>query len=205
MSIISGGNVIPGAHSRIIAIAGAPTSGAAGTGAGSAQPGALLVDTTNGDLYINTNTSASPSWSLLADLGVVPAARLEAAALDGTVAKVLAAGNVIGGLPVVHRITVLDATGNNDVVLTHKTLILDAWMLATGIGAHATLDTWQLRNGANVISDAVAKTATVNKISRVNTLDPAQATIAAAGTLRIAAVKDTNAAGVVTVIGVRVA
>lgn len=43
--------------------AGAPTNGASGTLAGMANPGDLLVDTTNTVLYINKGTQASPNWS----------------------------------------------------------------------------------------------------------------------------------------------
>jgi hypothetical protein len=125
--------------------------------------------------------------------------------LSGLVMKFVANANVIGGITVLHRIDVADATGDTDVVLTHKTRIIDAWALNTGIAAHATDDTWQVKNGANTISDAVAKTATVNALKRISTIDPAQAEIAAGGTLRIAAVKDTNAAVTVYVLGIRVA
>src|SRR5690348_4133615 len=43
--------------------AGAPTDGT--TGAGVAGPGSLYVDTANGAIYSNTNTKASPTWSVL--------------------------------------------------------------------------------------------------------------------------------------------
>lgn len=43
--------------------AGAPTNGTNGTGAGVALPGQLLQDTTNGVLYQNTGTQASPAWT----------------------------------------------------------------------------------------------------------------------------------------------
>jgi hypothetical protein len=43
--------------------AGAPTDGTAGTAANYAGKGCLLVDTTNGVLYINTGTKASPTWT----------------------------------------------------------------------------------------------------------------------------------------------
>ena len=135
----------------------------------------------------------------------VTEAKIAAAALSGLVAKVVANANVIGGLTVLHRIDVADATGDTNVVLTHKTRIIDAWALNTGIAAHAANDTWQVKNGANAISDAVAKTATVNALKRISTIDPARAEIAAGGTLRIAAVKDTNAAVTVYVLGIRVA
>lgn len=42
--------------------AGAPVDGVAGTGAGFAGRGSLLVDYTNGTLYQNTGTKASPTW-----------------------------------------------------------------------------------------------------------------------------------------------
>lgn len=43
--------------------AGAPTSGALGTGHGVANPGTFYFDTTNKVLYININTWASPTWA----------------------------------------------------------------------------------------------------------------------------------------------
>ena len=43
--------------------AGAPTNGTNGTLAGYANPGDILVDITNKVAYINTNTSASPTWT----------------------------------------------------------------------------------------------------------------------------------------------
>lgn len=43
--------------------AGAPVSGT--TGAGTLEKGALIIDTTNGKLYINTNTKASPTWTVV--------------------------------------------------------------------------------------------------------------------------------------------
>jgi len=48
----------------IIPNAGAPVNGTSGTGAGWAGPGCLLVDYTNTKLYINTNTMASPTWTV---------------------------------------------------------------------------------------------------------------------------------------------
>lgn len=44
-------------------MAGAPVDGVAGTLAGDAGPGSLLIDVTNKFLYINTNTKASPTWT----------------------------------------------------------------------------------------------------------------------------------------------
>ena len=45
--------------------AGVPSNGTAGTLAGIAPKGALLIDTTNAALYQNTNTQASPTWTAI--------------------------------------------------------------------------------------------------------------------------------------------
>ncbi|MBM3458882.1 MAG: hypothetical protein FJX77_10175 [Armatimonadetes bacterium] len=43
--------------------AGAPVNGT--TYANVAEVGALLLDTTNGKLYVNTGTKASPTWTVV--------------------------------------------------------------------------------------------------------------------------------------------
>jgi hypothetical protein len=48
----------------IVVKAGAPVDGTSGTGAGYAGPGSLCIDKTNAKLYINTNTAASPLWTV---------------------------------------------------------------------------------------------------------------------------------------------
>ena len=45
--------------------AGAPSNGTSGDGAGVASKGSLLSDITNGKLYINTGTKASPDWTVV--------------------------------------------------------------------------------------------------------------------------------------------
>lgn len=62
MPVIQGGTVIEGSQKRTWYNAGAPTNGTSGTLAGIADKGDLLSDTTNGILYQNTNTKASPTW-----------------------------------------------------------------------------------------------------------------------------------------------
>lgn len=41
---------------------GVPTNGTSGDGVPFAGKGSLCVDSTNGKLYINTGTAASPTW-----------------------------------------------------------------------------------------------------------------------------------------------
>lgn len=49
----------------MIVKAGTPVDGTSGTGAGYAGPGSLCIDKTNAKAYINTNTAASPLWTVL--------------------------------------------------------------------------------------------------------------------------------------------
>lgn len=44
---------------------GAPTDGTSGTGAGFAGPGSMYVNIANGKWYTNTNTKASPTWTVI--------------------------------------------------------------------------------------------------------------------------------------------
>lgn len=46
-------------------VEGVPVDGTSGTGAGFAGKGSLATDITNGDLYINAGTKASPTWKLV--------------------------------------------------------------------------------------------------------------------------------------------
>lgn len=166
------------------------------TGAAAAMP--VTGDVTIGDDGVTAIGAGKVTEAML----VVGAA---GTGLSGLIVKFLANIGVIGAIPVVHKITIADASADTDVVFTHKTEILDAWFDNTGIAAHATLDTIQLKNGATAITDAAAKTATVEARRRFLTIAAAQRTILAAGTLRVTAVKNTNAAVVVYILGARVA
>lgn len=78
MPIISGGNIIEGALPRVGGVAsssaggvgpfegaGVPTDGTSGTQAGYAKKSATYHDTTNGNVYVNAGTLASPVWKLV--------------------------------------------------------------------------------------------------------------------------------------------
>ncbi len=45
--------------------AGVPVDGAAGTQFGVAAKGSILIDSTNGKMYVNGGTLASPVWKLV--------------------------------------------------------------------------------------------------------------------------------------------
>ena len=53
----------------IFAHDGTPTDGTSGTKAGRADTGSLCLDCSNGVLYVNTNTKASPLWENQEDAG----------------------------------------------------------------------------------------------------------------------------------------
>lgn len=50
---------------------GAPTNGTNGTGAGIAGPGSTYFRRSNGAIYVNTNTIASPTWSQLGSIAAL--------------------------------------------------------------------------------------------------------------------------------------
>lgn len=49
----------------VLTNAGAPTSGASGTGNGTAGIGSFCIDRTNGNLYLNIAAKTSPNWKLV--------------------------------------------------------------------------------------------------------------------------------------------
>lgn len=113
--------------------------------------------------------------------------------------------NVIGTIPVLHRIVIAaGALGDTDVVLTHKTRVINAWLVLTGAGVATT--TLTVKNGATAITDAMAASGSDKAIVRAATIDDAQHEIAAAGTLRVTSLTGaTQPDAIVYVLGERVA
>lgn len=128
-----------------------------------------------------------------------------AALLTGLHAAVVGNANVIGGLPVLHRIDIADgASGNTDVVLTHKTRIIDAWVVLTAAGNAG--NTYTVQSAGNAITDAITPGASDTTLARAAQINDANHEIAAAGTLRVAHVRaGGSSAAIVYVLGVRVA
>lgn len=78
-----------------------------------------------------------------------------------------------------------DAAGDvdYDIVVADKFQVVDVVVRKSGVGAGNTV---QIKNGATAITDAIA--AAVDKaVTRAGTIDPAQETVLAAGTLRCTA------------------
>lgn len=125
--------------------------------------------------------------------------------LNGTQAAVVADDNVIGGIPLLHRIDIAaGALADTDVVLTHKTRVIDAWVVLRGAGVANT--TLKVQNGATTITDAMDVSGSDKALIRAATIDDAQHEIAAGGTLRVKTETGaTQPAATVYVLGVRVA
>lgn len=139
--------------------------------------------------------------------GTSAAVTLAAADLTGAHAANNAAANVIGSIPVIHRITVpAGTTGDVDVTLTHKTLVTDCWLYKT-TAAGGGAGTIQVKNGASAISSAMSIDINDAVIARTTSIDDAANSIAAAGTLRITRTRtaSTDESCVVFVQGLRVA
>jgi hypothetical protein len=117
----------------------------------------------------------------LVDPLLTPRTAIASASTKGSVARLLMQN-------------ILDASADTDIIVDDALRVLDFFILNTGIAAHATLDTVQLKKGATAITNALAKTATVNAIIRAGTFDPAQVVFAAGDTLRFTAAHNTNVA-----------
>lgn len=126
-------------------------------------------------------------------------------ALDGAAVANSGNGDVIGGVPVLHRIDITaGALGNTDVTLTHKTRVVDAWLVLRGAGVATT--TLQVKNTAAAITDAMAASGADQTVVRAATIDDAAHEIAAGGILRVtSATGASQPAATVYVLGVRVA
>ena len=135
---------VSGVQSGVWAHAGAPTNGTSGTFANAAMPGDLLVDTTNKTLYQNTNTQASPTWTIFTTAS-------GSGAFTGTF------DGVIGGVtPAAATVTTLLTSGAASVAsLVNAGLATDS--VATGLTASAT----QTRAGGLALTKAINNVTTV--------------------------------------------
>ena len=184
----------------VIRVLHVPGHGAAILGAGIAGPANLAA---------NAVVAAAIAADAVTTVKILNAnvtlAKLAAEAVNGAKVAESADGDVLGAVDLLYHKTIADASADTDIIVTSKIRVVDAWIINTGAAAHATLDTITFKNGTNAITDAIAKTATVNAIKRASTFDPARWDIADGGTLRITAAKTTNVACEAYVRGIRIA
>lgn len=117
---------------------GAPVNGVAGTGAGLAGPGSLYIRTSNGAQYRNTNTKASPTWTLIGTVGADSVGATELGSVAGT--NTASKGLVPNAAK---SLDVLQATGSLSVG-------------GTGVPAAAAVQTWKTK-AVTAFADTVAK------------------------------------------------
>ena len=113
--------------------------------------------------------------------------------------------NVIGGIPVLHRIDLAaGALASTDVVLTYKTRVIDAWVVLTGAGVASTILT--IKNTADAITDGMDVSGSDTDLVRAANIDDDHHEIAAGGILRVQTETGaTQPACTVYVLGIRVA
>jgi hypothetical protein len=115
----------------------------------------------------------------------------------------IANANTVGQAPVIHRINIADGAADTDVVLEHKTRVIDVWAVKTAANGGAA-DTVTVKNGANAISSAIILNINDTLTARTTLIDDANHEIAAGGTLKVTAAHTTNNACIVYVLGIRV-
>lgn len=153
-------------------------------GPGDVAPDDIALTNTYIMVGASTGRAAGVAMSGDATIANTGALTIADSVLEGSNVANVADANVIGGIPVVHRITTAGgATANTDVTLTHKTRVLDVWIINRAAGTAS--DTVQVLNSTNAITDAVDISGADNTIARASTIDDAYEEIAAAGTLRV--------------------
>lgn len=172
------------------------------------QGGDRLVLASGGTILVNSGGSidiSAATGSITFAAGEVVQADIAAASLDGTVAKVVAESNAIGGIPLVFEIPITaGALADTDVTVTHKIRVIDAHLILRGAGVAST--TLTVKNGASAITNAMAASGSDQAIVRAASIDDATYEIAAGGTLRVtSATGATQPAALVIVNAVRVA
>lgn len=126
--------------------AGVPTNGAAGTYFGQAGPGALIIDTTNGVLYQNTNTKLSPTWTRVS----IPSTGVTEAQLSAS------SGTGLGVMRVAHAIYSFAVDGG---VIGAITPVLTAVIPANAIMVAGTVNSTTAVTSAGAATVSVGTTA----------------------------------------------
>tara|TARA_R110000868_G_scaffold142096_3_gene359225 strand:+ start:1235 stop:1732 length:498 start_codon:yes stop_codon:yes gene_type:complete len=134
----------------------------------------------------------------LAD-SAVTAAKLAPNSL--TVPDVASAALTGVGIPVAVTFEIPNTAGDYDVVLPAKMEVYGMTTIKVGSNGGAG-DSVTLKNLATAISNAVSLNSSVGALATASTMDPAQYTVSAGGTLRVTAAKVTHCGCHITVTGV---
>jgi hypothetical protein len=154
----------------ILIIHTSPVVTATVVGAGTVNHAAMAADAIEYDNILNATITEAKLNAGAAGAG-----------LTGLVAKFIASGNVIGGIPVLHHMLVVaGANGNTDITLTHKTRIA---LVIVHPRTSVTSAAVTIKNVANTMSDAIIG-AVAGAITFCASLAVAYDTIAAGTVLR---------------------
>jgi len=160
------------------------------------------------DLASTANAKGASLVGIEDSAGNITATTVEGALAekkDGRLVANLADDAVIGGIPVITVVAIADgATADKDIVLTHKTEIIDVIIMKTA-GAGGASDTITVKNTATAVTNAMDINVADKTVVRAGTIDDASNVIAAGGTLRITKTKVSaaNVACKVTIVGIR--
>lgn len=108
----------------------------------------------------------------------------------------------VGAIPVIFKFVIGNAAGDTDIILTHKTRVIDAWAVKTTAAGGAG-DTVTVKNGATAITNAIVVNVADQTVVRAGTIDDAQHVVNAGGTLRVTAADVTDPSCIVYVKGIR--
>ena len=152
-----------------------------------------------GSVNVSTTTTIAVAISFAAN-----SATLGDATLIGTQMAAVANANVIGGIPVIHRISIADGAADTDVLLTHKTRVLDVWVQKITSTGGAS-DAITVKNVTNAITDVMSlNSVAAGILVRCLSIAAAYHEITAGTVLRVTAGHTTNNACTVYVLGIRV-
>ena len=85
-----------------------------------------------------------------------------------------------------------NTTHDDDIVVDHKVKVIDVWLIKTDALSADAADTFQLKNGANAITDAMGLNVADEVIVRASTIDDGQSTINASSTMRFSFTKNST-------------
>jgi hypothetical protein len=150
----------------------------------------------NGKIYVGNAAGDAAEVTMSGDVtidnagvaaigaGKVTQAMDVAASRDGTIAAVNAADNVIGSIPLLFRIAIAaGALAAKNVVMTHKVMVVDAFAVLAGAGVANTVLT--VGNAGNAITNGMDVSGADTTVVRAGTINDANQTIAAGGSLRV--------------------
>jgi len=180
-----------------------PLTVSASTIVGRGAAGTIVALTPAQARVVAATTSEAEGDELLG-AGSVGADRLVSAQIAGALMSVVADGNVLGGIPVVHVIDIGATAGSNAITLTEKTEFFFFVAIKTDEDGLAGC-TLTIKNGANAITNAATwdNTTADKAIVSFSSIDDGFSAVAAAGSLDAVTAGNNQARGLLFAFGVK--